>query len=412
MSDILLIVRREFNERVRKKSFIFTTLLMPLLLLALMAAPALIMEYAHGERKRIAVVDESGLVARSLESDGELLFEPTDLTLDRAREELSECFGVRFVGRDVLADPDAVRLYADGAASVGLERNIESQIARILEAEKLKAYRIDDLPAILEAVKTTVRLHTFRNDAAETGAAFSSTVASVAGFVLGIMLYMFLLMYGMMVMHAVIEEKQSRVLEVLVSSVRPFDLMLGKILGIAAVAVVQVSLWGLLAVAARVAVVPSVLPSELEAVLASLDAAWLVRIFGCMLAYVVGGCLFYSAMFAAVGSSVDSVQDAQQLQTPITVPIILSFLLMMAVMNDPDSSLAFWCSLVPFTSPVVMMARIPYDVPWWQVALSLAILYASFVGMVWFAAKIYRVGIFMYGKKPTLRELIRWIRYR
>ena len=240
-------------------------------------------------------------------------------------------------------------------------------------------------------MKTTVRLHTFRNDAAETGAAFSSTVASVAGFVLGIMLYMFLLMYGMM---------------------RIDRLCVGKILGIAAVAVVQVSLWGLLAVAARVAVVPSVLPSELETVLASLDAAWLVRIFGCMLAYVVGGCLFYSAMFAAVGSSVDSVQDAQQLQTPITVPIILSFLLMMAVMNDPDSSLAFWCSLVPFTSPVVMMARIPYDVPWWQVALSLAILYASFVGMVWFAAKIYRVGIFMYGKKPTLRELIRWIRYR
>lgn len=412
MSDMLLIVQREFNERVRKKSFIFTTLLMPLLFLALMVAPALIMEYARGERKRIVVFDESGLVAPSLASDEEVEFEPTDLGPEQARDEHADCFGVLVVGRDVLTDPDAVRLYADGAVSAGLERTIEGQIERILEAEKLKAYHIEDLPAILGAVKTTVRLQTFRNDAEGADAAFSSTVATVVGFVLGIVLYMFLMMYGMMVMHAVIEEKQSRVLEVLVSSVRPFDLLLGKILGIAAVAVVQVSLWGLLAVAVRVGVVPSVLPPELGSAVAALDAAWLVRIFGCMLAFVVGGCLFYSAMFAAVGSSVDSVQDAQQLQTPITVPIILSFLLMMAVLNDPDSSLAVWCSFIPFTSPVVMMARVPYDVPWWQVALSLAILYASFVGMVWFAAKIYRVGIFMYGKKPTLRELLRWMRYR
>lgn len=412
MSDILLIVQREFNERVRKKSFLITTLLMPLLMLALVAAPALIMEYAHGERKRIAVVDESGLVASSLESDDEVLFEPTDLALEQARDELPDRFGVLFIGRDVLARPDAVRLYVAGATSAGLERSIESQIARILEAEKLRAYRIENLPELLASVKTTVHLQTFRNDEAEAGAAFSSTVASVVGFVLGILLYMFLLMYGMMVMHAVIEEKQSRVLEVLVSSVRPFDLLLGKILGIAAVAVVQVSLWGVLAVAVRTFAVPSVVPPEAASVVAALDSAYLLRIFGCMLAFVVGGCLFYSAMFAAVGSSVDSVQDAQQLQTPITLPIILSFLLMMAVMNDPDSSLAFWCSLIPFTSPVVMMARIPYDVPWWQVALSLAILYASFVGMVWVAAKIYRVGIFMYGKKPTLRELMRWVRYR
>ena len=314
-------------------------------------------------------------------------------------------------GAELVSKTDVV-IYAGSLVNPAL-LGLAKEGCKIYNSAEMTLEQVMEVIQSAEAAgKTTVRLHTFRNDAAETGAAFSSTVASVAGFVLGIMLYMFLLMYGMMVMHAVIEEKQSRVLEVLVSSVRPFDLMLGKILGIAAVAVVQVSLWGLLAVAARVAVVPSVLPSELETVLASLDAAWLVRIFGCMLAYVVGGCLFYSAMFAAVGSSVDSVQDAQQLQTPITVPIILSFLLMMAVMNDPDSSLAFWCSLVPFTSPVVMMARIPYDVPWWQVALSLAILYASFVGMVWFAAKIYRVGIFMYGKKPTLRELIRWIRYR
>lgn len=439
MSNISLIIGREFNERVRKKSFIITTLLMPVLLVGLMVAPALIMQYSRGEQKQIAVIDESGLVAPLLESGEEVTFEPTDLKTEEARKALTDKFGVLYIGGDVLTNPGNVKLYANASSSMALEENISGQIERILEAEKLKAYHIENLPQILAEVKTTVHLQTFRNDASqvEESQARSSMVATAVGFILGMMLYMFLLLYGMMVMQSVIEEKQNRVLEVMVSSVRPFDLMLGKILGVACVALVQVVLWGVLVVAVGALVMPHLMPADvmqsaqamqsgmpgvadasgldpdmLQAVSAITDTGYIIKIFVCLILFVFGGYLLYSAMFAAVGSSVDSIQDAQQLQTPITIPIILSLLVMMAVMNDPNSSLAFWCSMIPFTSPVVMMARIPYDIPWWEVALSLAILYASFVGMVWFAAKIYRVGIFMYGKKPSLRELVKWMRYK
>ena len=439
MSNISIIIQREFNERVRKKSFIITTLLMPLLMVALMAAPALIMQFSRGDEKRIAVIDESGLVAPRLESDEELRFEPTDLTTEEARRTLTDRFGVLRIGGDILENPSDVKLYANSSSSLSVENSITDQIERILEAEKLKRYNIDNLQQILDEVKTTVTLQTFRNDKSqeEETHAQSSTVATVTGYVLGFILYMFLLIYGQMVMQSVIEEKNNRVLEVMGSSVRPFDLMMGKILGIASVAVVQVAIWGVLICGIGAAVMPHLMPSDvmasaqamqqgmpdaaaasgmdpemLQAVAAITDLGYIVRIFVCLLLFVFGGYLFYSAMFAAVGSAVDNVQDASQLQTPITLPIILALLMMFAVIRDPNSQMAFWFSVIPFTSPIVMIVRIPYDIPLWEIALSLAVLYASFVGMVWFAAKIYRVGIFMYGKKPTLGELFKWVRYK
>ena len=439
MSNISIIIQREFNERVRKKSFIITTLLMPLLMVALMAAPALIMQFSRGDEKRIAVIDESGLVAPRLESDEELRFEPTDLTTEEARRTLTDRFGVLRIGGDILENPSDVKLYANSSSSLSVESSITDQIERILEAEKLKRYNIDNLQQILDEVKTTVTLQTFRNDKSqeEETHAQSSTVATVTGYVLGFILFMFLLIYGQMVMQSVIEEKNNRVLEVMVSSVRPFDLMMGKILGIASVAVVQVAIWGVLICGIGAAVMPHLMPSDvmasaqamqqgmpdaaaasgmdpemLQAVAAITDLGYIVRIFVCLLLFVFGGYLFYSAMFAAVGSAVDNVQDASQLQTPITLPIILALLMMFAVIRDPNSQMAFWFSVIPFTSPIVMIVRIPYDIPLWEIALSLAVLYASFVGMVWFAAKIYRVGIFMYGKKPTLGELFKWVRYK
>ena len=435
MSNISIIIQREFNERVRKKSFIITTLLMPLLMVALMAAPALIMQFSRGDEKRIAVIDESGLVAPRLESDEELRFEPTDLTTEEARRTLTDRFGVLRIGGDILENPSDVKLYANSSSSLSVENSITDQIERILEAEKLKRYNIDNLQQILD----DVTLQTFRNDKSqeEETHAQSSTVATVTGYVLGFILYMFLLIYGQMVMQSVIEEKNNRVLEVMVSSVRPFDLMMGKILGIASVAVVQVAIWGVLICGIGAAVMPHLMPSDvmasaqamqqgmpdaaaasgmdpemLQAVAAITDLGYIVRIFVCLLLFVFGGYLFYSAMFAAVGSAVDNVQDASQLQTPITLPIILALLMMFAVIRDPNSQMAFWFSVIPFTSPIVMIVRIPYDIPLWEIALSLAVLYASFVGMVWFAAKIYRVGIFMYGKKPTLGELFKWVRYK
>ena len=438
-SNIPIIIQREFNERVRKKSFIISTILTPVLMIALMAAPALIMEFSRGEQKTIAVIDESGLVAPRLESGEELRFETSDLSTDEARKELTDRFGVLYIGRDILENPSNVRLYANSSSSLSVESNITDQIEKILEAEKLKAYDIENLDRILSEVKTTVTLQTFRNDKSQEGdtQAQSSTVATALGYILGFILYMFLLIYGSMVMQSVIEEKNNRVLEVMVSSVRPFDLMLGKILGVAAVAVVQILIWGVLIVAVGGFVLPHLMPADamagvqamqqdvpdaasmsgmdpemLQAVAAMTDLGYILKIFGCLLLFVFGGYLLYSAMFAAVGSAVDNIQDASQLQMPITLPIILALLAMLAVIEDPNSQLSFWFSIIPFTSPVVMMARIPYDIPLWEILLSLAVLYASFVAMVWFAAKIYRVGIFMYGKKPTLKELFKWVRYK
>ncbi len=439
MSNVSIIIQREFNERVRKKSFIITTILMPVLMIVLMIAPALIMEYSRGEQKTIAVIDDSGLVAPQLQSNEELRFEPTDLSTEEARRSLTDRFGVLYIGSDILENPSDVKLYANASSSLSIESNITGQIEDILEAEKLKAYHIDNLQQILDEVKTTVTLQTFRNDKSQEAEsqAQSSTVATAAGYILGFVLYMFLLIYGSMVMQSVIEEKNNRVLEVMVSSVRPFDLMLGKILGVALVAVVQVLIWGVLIFAVGAIVLPQLMPAEmmagvqamqqgmpdaaamgdmdpemLQAVAAVTDTGYILKIFVCLLLFVFGGYLLYSAMFAAVGSAVDNVQDASQLQMPVTLPIILALLMMLAVIKDPNSSLAFWFSIIPFTSPVVMMARIPYDIPLWEIVLSLVVLYASFVAMVWFAGKIYRVGIFMYGKKPTFKELLKWVRYK
>lgn len=436
MNKIGLIIGREFNERVRKKSFIITTILMPVLMLLLMAAPALIMNFSQGDEKQIGVIDESTMIGSRLESDETILFETLDIPLDEARRTRTDLFAVLYIAPDILENPKGVQLYANSSTSMTLEMEICGQIERILEAEKLKGYEIENLQAILNEIETSVSMQTFRNDKSqeEVSEAQSSMVATVIGYILAFVLYMFLLIYGSMVMQSVIEEKNNRVLEVMVSSVKPFDLMMGKILGVGSVAVLQVVIWGVLILGMGTLVVPHLMPDEvmasataieqgaalqnadldpemMQAIAAVTDVSYLLKIFVSMILFVFGGFLLYAAMFAAVGSAVDNVQDASQLQTPITVPIILGLLMMMAVINDPTSKLAFWFSVIPLTSPIVMMARIPYDIPTWEIVLSLVVLYASFVALVWCAAKIYRVGIFMYGKKPTLKELWKWMRY-
>jgi len=434
-TNISIIIGREFNERVRKKSFVVVTILMPLLMVGLSLAPALIMRYSHGDVREIVVLDRSGIVAPQLEDGGQLRFEPSDLPLDEARKAYAEKFGVLEIGADILSDPSAVRLYTSRSSSLAVESALSSRIGKIVEQHKLRSYDIENLEQILADVRTDIDIQVFRDDDGEARSS-SSAVFSAVGFVLGFVLYMFLLIYGSMVMQSVIEEKNSRVLEVMVSSVRPFELMMGKILGVAAVAVVQIVIWTVLVAGVGSVVVPMVVPSDvmqaveavnsgamgvaesgisgdmLSALTLSMDIGYILKLFGLVLLFMVGGYLLYSSMFAAVGSAVDNVQDAGQLQTPLMVPIILSIIAMTAVVGDPDSTLAFWFSVIPFTSPIVMVARIPYGIPAWEIVLSLVLLYATFVGMVWLAAKIYRVGIFMYGKKPTLREMLRWVRYR
>ena len=415
------------------------TILMPLLVVAMMIIPSLIMLHSKGETKRIAVIDHSGIIAPQLESGEEIQYEPTDLTVEDARTLLTDYFGVLEIGEDVMNNPNSVRLYANGSSSVTFEETLEDDITDIIEREKLKEYNIHNLDKILSQVKSSVTITTYRNDAqSEEGDAQSksSAISTAIGFVLGMMLYFILIIYGAMVMQSVIEEKNSRVLEVMVSSVKPFELMMGKILGVAAVAAVQICIWGVLIVGASAIAMPALIPSDvmqsveamqagtldmtqadvdislLNAISTATDVQYISTIFIWLLLFTIGGYLLYSAIFAAIGSSVDSVQDAQQLQTPVMMPIIISIFVMMTILNDPNSPVAVWCSYIPFTSPIVMMARIPCGVPTWEILLSLGILFATFVGMVWLAAKIYRVGIFMYGKKPTFKELWKWVRYK
>ena len=237
-------------------------------------------------------------------------------------------------------------------------------------------------------------------------------------------------------MTSVIEEKGSRVLDVLVSSVKPFELMMGKILGVASVAVTQIAIWAVLVCGLSAAVLPALMPEDmmqsveavqagqmtlaeadldaeaLSALTIATDLSGLVMMFVWLLLFLLGGFLFYSAMFAAVGSAVDSIQDANQLQTPITVPIILALIMAMSVFNDPNSPVAFWFSMIPFTSPIVMIARIPFGIAVWEIWLSIGILYATFILTTWLAAKIYRIGIFMHGKRPSWRELASWLKIK
>ena len=436
MGKIGIIIAREFNERVRKKSFIITTILMPLLMIGMMAAPTLMMLFAKGEQKELIVLDDSGVIAPQLAGDEELVFKSLECTVEDDRA-YAEVFGVLWIGADIVDNPNNVKLYTNSSSSISLESNISSQMESIIEQERLKRYEIDNLEQIIKDVEANVTLTTYRNDLQEEGKeeeATSSGVAYMLGLVLGMMLYMFLIIYGSMVMTSVIEEKGSRVLDVLVSSVKPFELMMGKILGVASVAVTQIAIWAVLVCGLSAAVLPALMPEDmmqtieavemgtmtsaeagrdvdmLSAVSLATDPVRLVMMFVWLLLFLVGGFLFYSAMFAAVGSAVDSIQDANQLQTPITVPIILALIMAMSVFNDPDSSLAFWGSIIPFTSPVVMMARIPFGIPTWEIILSLVLLYLSVAAMAWVAGKIYRVGVFMHGKKPTFKELLSWIR--
>ncbi|MBR5885366.1 MAG: ABC transporter permease [Alistipes sp.] len=438
MRNIALIIMREFKERVYKKSFILTTLLMPLFFAAISVAPTLIMLYAKGDTKTISVIDNSGIVAPLLESNEDVAFvtiDGGDLQEELKKSLESDDFGLLYIGEDIVNNPNNVQLYTNTSSSMLVEESIADQIEEIVEAERLKEYNISDLKQILEKIEVDISLSTFRNDKENT--ASSSAASSFIGIALGFVLYFFLIVYGSIVMQSIIEEKSSRILEVLVSTVRPFDMMMGKILGVAAVAVTQIVIWGVLIVAISALLVPAIMPDDIlasveaikggadvmalasngvdvetVAALASItNTAYIAKMVALLVLFMVGGFLLYAAMYAAVGASVDTAQDAQQLTTPIMLPIIIAFIILTMVMNDPNSPMVVWCSIIPFTSPIVMMGRIPSGIPTSQIIASIVTLYATFIFMVWLAGKIYRVGIFMHGKKPTFKDLYRWLKF-
>ena len=434
-NKIGLIVRREYLERVKKKSFIITTILMPLLMLGMMCLPALLMNVNLSDARKIGVIDNSGLIAGSLEDTELAEFIPTNISIDSLFNH-DEFDGFLIIDRNVLENPSGVTLYTREAGSLELENSISSNISDIIEQKRLNDLDMSNIRSVLEEIQADVNLTTYRLTDDNSIDSTSSVISYAIGLIMSIVLYMFLLLYGTMVMTSIIEEKNNRVLELIVTSVKPVQLMLGKIIGVGLVAITQLCLWAVLMVTISAVVLPLFLSPEiageiaaynngtLNPTTASIDVqglqalstlgnpVFIAGIFGYFLLFLVGGFLLYAAVYAAIGSSVDNVQDGSQFQSFLTIPLIVGFIVSTTIAANPNSQLALWLSMIPFTSPMVMMTRIPFGIPAWEIVVSLVVLYASFLGMVWFSAKIYRVGIFMHGKKPTIKELIQWARYK
>lgn len=418
-SALSIIIAREYLERVKRKSFIISTLLVPVLMIVIMLAPVAIALFDTPETKTISVIDDSGTVLPRLHGSDEIVFQAYDQPLDSARAD-TELEAILVIGPKVIENPNAsISLYTRGAPAMATDQYISRELKNAIEDIRLEAYNISNLREILDEVHVDLSYPTIRIDKEEeTGT--SSILSYFIALIMDMMLYMFIIIYGTMVMNSIIEEKNNRVLEIVVSSVKPQSLMLGKIFGIGLVAITQILIWAVLLGCASAWAMPMVasLPAsstdaELMSAIGQLsDAGYVISLFGYMLLFFVGGYLFYSSIYAAIGSAVDNVQDASQLSSVATMPVIIGIVVSMSAMQNPGSTLAFWVSVIPFTSPMAMMSRLPFGVPGWEVALSLVLLYASFMGLIWLCAKIYRVGIFMYGKKPSLAEILRWARYK
>jgi ABC-2 type transport system permease protein len=443
MRNIFLVIRREYLVRVKKKSFLIMTLLGPLLFVGFYAVVIWI-AVGSVDTKTVQVLDESGLFRNEFKDSESLKFTYLDSSLDSAKANFknSAANALVFIPSNVIKEPKKVRIYAAKNVSMDLKSDIEKVIEKQIEDIKLGEAGITH--KILEDSRVNVSSETI--SLSEEGEKTSSSgAATVIGGICAFLIYMSVFIYGTQVMRGITEEKTSRIVEVIISSVKPFQLMLGKIIGVALVGLTQFVLWILLTTALTSAT-SAVLSSKMaesspevaqemqkmqngmpsptagmpgsnvenpvSEVLNAINSLNLPLILGCFLFYYLGGYLLYSALFGAVGAAVDNDADTQQFMLPITLPIIFSFVFAQFVLRDPDGTLAFWTSMIPFTSPIIMMVRIPFGVPAWEIALSMVLLVIGFMGTTWLAARIYRVGILMYGKKVSYRELAKWIFYK
>lgn len=435
MSKIGLVIQREYTQRVKKRTFILTTLLTPLLLIGLMVVPVLISIYGGGEKRTIAIVDRSGVVGQEIANTDEIEFTISNSDYPQAAEENGDVFGFLVIEPDAVTNPAGVTLYTRDNSTLEVEKSVNRQVSKSIKKIRIAQSNVAGIDSMLTYFDVDVPMKTY--SMAKEGESMkesSSTLSMIIAYIAGFIIYMFIFMYGAMVMQGVVEEKANRIIEVIVSSVKPFELMMGKIIGVAMVALTQVMIWVVLIgvgmaiiggiassggaadianMGANMGAMPQNMPSDVSGGLGAIgDLGYIASVVGAFILFFIGGYLLYASMFAAIGSGVDNVGDTQQLQMPVTIPLILALFVMMSVMREPNSSLAFWFSIIPFTSPIVMMARVAYGVPLWEFCLSIAILYSTFIVITMFAAKIYRVGIFMYGKKPTLKELIKWSKFK
>ncbi|MCR5887038.1 ABC transporter permease [Hymenobacter sp. J193] len=444
MSKIWLIAQREYLTRVRKKSFIIMSLLGPLLTMALFAVPVLIATMSDNG-KVVAVADAGGLFTDKLpEAKDDISFTRVSADLPTAKAEFKKAKydALLYVPKLDVANPTGFQVFSRKGLGISLENDINRAVNTAIENQRLRAAGIDR--AVLDKLKVDVDLQTV--SLSDEGEKSSSTGISTAiAYAAGFLIYIFIFIYGVQIMRGVMEEKTNRIVEVVISSVKPFQLMMGKVLGIAGVGFTQLALWVVLSYGIGAVAIGSVSPEKVAqervnrttAVVrpqteadkkAAKDDNFMAKLIqsgkdanlnialiaACFLFYFLGGYLFYGALFGAIGSAVDSETDTQQFMMPVTMPLVLTFVVSQAVLTtNPNGQVAVWMSMIPFTSPIAMMMRLPFGgVPMWQLAVSMLLLIAGFLGTIWLAGRIYRVGILMYGKKVTYGELSKWLFYK
>lgn len=448
LRNIKTIISREYLVRVKKKSFLLTTFIVPVLLAAVCVLPSVIMMMSKEKGKQIGVVDQSGIVMSYMIDNESVTY--TDLS-DGSVEELKAGFSGLGLDALVVVSPIdsmnrtlSVASYSDKPLSLDLKENVHSKINEAVEDYRLAQYEIEGLKQIMEEVKVSVPMNTYVFDDSGEEKMTSFEVPMIISMVLSMIIYLFVMMFSGMVMQSVIEEKTSRVVEVLVSSVKATELMFGKIIGVACVALTQFFLWIILTLVllggfSAFVGFDSLMgdPAQAEQMMemtsqmGGVDMAQMTSAMGeenamatvintlrdfnwgqmilVFVIYFVLGYLLYASFFAAIGSAVENESDTNQLQMPVTIPLMLAFFVALYAFNAPDSSIVWWGSMIPFTSPIVMLARIPYGVPVWELALSISLLAATFIGCAWLSAKIYKIGILMFGKKTTFKDLWKWL---
>ena len=432
MNNILLILEREYLDRVKKKSFLIATLLTPLIFPMMIGLMVWLTSLDEKEEKIIYVIDDTGWFADGL-AVSEYTIQMTDLSLDDARAKLTEkdtdLYGVLHIPQMELNDPKGIAFYSKTSPGFNFMGKFKEPIREKIRDLKMDALNLDK--ELVAQLNTSFDIATF--NVSETGESkkSSTAVASGLGYVMAFLMYMFVFIYGSFILQSVNNEKTNKIVEVIVSSVRPFHLMMGKVLGVGAVALTQFGIWILLmtvftigassmfgytpaaeeqqalneAMTAAQTQAPEMVTNILDVVY-SLPIAQILTMF---IIYFLGGFLLYGGLFAAVGSAVDTIQEAQQFMLPITLPIIASIMLMSVVLANPDSATSITLTLVPFTSPILMMARIPFGVPGWQMVISVLLLIGGLMGTLWIAGRIYRIGILTTGSKVTYKTLAKWL---
>jgi ABC-2 type transport system permease protein len=428
-NNTFLVIQREFITRVRKKSFIVMTIIGPLLFAAMMLVPIWLALRETTDERIVKVKDESGIFTQHLGESSGLVFQFTNEPDDSLKSAVlnSDLYGGLIIPNIDIYNPEGIEFFSSSNPSLEVLTSMEQIIEGRLEEIKLEKSGLSR--SKLDSLQSSVNINTI-NISEKGEKETNAGIATIVGYIFSFLIYFFIFLYGAQVMRGVIEEKSNRIVEVIVSAVKPFQLMMGKIVGVASVGLAQFLLWVLLTIGITTLVMgaldlESVSPPQMEQamqeggqdfnkmkVAQTLDNVFQLPIATIIIGFIIyflGGYLMYGALFAAVGSAADSDTDTQQFMLPITVPLIFSILVLSAVLKEPDGSLAFWLSIIPFTSPIVMMMRIPFEVPTWQLVLSIILLFAGFVFTTWVASRIYRIGILMHGSKVNYKVLGKWL---